>query len=334
MDFNKNYYNILGVDKNASIDDIKKVFRKKANETHPDKHGGDDGEFKKINEAYQVIGDKRKKSEYDAKSPHGKNYNPSNFNSMFDFFGSGDGFGFSFSNGFDPFEMFFNRKKEFYENLDIKINIDVTMSDIYNNNDIKVNYKRNIRCDRCNGTGFDPDSESHQCDVCDGSGKVWEPVSGYISCKYCQGTGRIHTEQCTKCNGDKVIPKDEEFSLSNIYRIDRSDTKYLGGYGHYSRYYRNKVGNLVLNIIYHKDSKYNRRPDGLYYKLDVHFEDAIKGKKMIYNHLDGKDYEITIPEKTKDGDKLRLKGKGMLVDGGLRQDMFLVVNVMIDYSRV
>jgi len=337
MDFNKNYYSVLGVDKGSSQDEIKKAFRKKAIETHPDKHGGDDSEFKVMNEAYQVVGTVEKRGQYDNQSPHGQSYNPmGGGRNIFDMFGGGGPFaGGSPFGGGSPFDAFFtNRRSEFVENLDINLSIDITLEDVYNNIDKKVKYSRNITCDVCRGSGFDPDSDSHGCDICDGTGKEWNPSIGHSNCKYCQGTGKIYTGTCKKCNGEKVILKEEEFALNNVYRINTSDNKYLRGYGHQSKYYLNKVGNLILTINHINNDKYLRKPDGLYYKMNLHFQDAIDGKDFEYTHLDNKKYNLKIPPKTKDGDVLRMPNKGLFVDGTNRQNFFLLLNIIIDYDKV
>jgi molecular chaperone DnaJ len=342
MDINKDYYTILGVDKNSEESEIKKAYRKKANETHPDKHGGDDSEFKKINEAYQVLGNKDKKLEYDTKSPHGKSYNPSaGFDSFFNAFGGPSGgfnfhFGDAFGGGGDPFESFFRRRRpDFYEELDITLNVTIDLKDIYQNNDMSIKYKRNVTCKDCDGTGFDKSSESHSCEVCDGTGKQWIPTAGYAKCKYCSGTGRIHTGTCKTCNGEKVKEKTEEFQLNNIYRLVNSETKYIQGYGHHSRYYRNKKGNLILNIIVRNETPFERMRDGsLQRKIDLHYEDAINGKEFEFDHLDGKKYKLRIPPKTKDGEVLKMRNKGMLADKEIRQNLFFIINIIIDYSRI
>lgn len=333
MDFNKNYYDILGVDKSSSQEEIKKAFRKKANETHPDKHGGDDTQFKIINEANQAIGDETKRSQYDVKSPHGQNYSPmGNFESFFS--NRGNPFeNMNFSGGFNPFDMFF-RREEFVENLDIKLQVKVPLKDVYNNKEIQVKYKRNVNCDKCEGTGFDVDGDSDRCDACDGTGTAWEPSIGHTKCRFCRGKGKIYSGTCKKCNGDKVVQRDEQFQLNNVYRIANNDTKYLGGYGHQSKHYLNKKGNLILDIIYEHDNNYIRKRDGLFYKLDLHYEDAINGKEIEYEHLDNKKYKLKIKPKTKDNETMKMVGKGLLINNTVRQDLFILINVIIDYDRI
>ena len=324
MDINKNYYEVLGVDKNAQDIDIKKIYRKKAIETHPDKCN-DDVEFKKINDAYQVIGDKNKRNEYDKRSLYGKNYNPNN-----NFFGNRFNVNFE---GVD-WRHWNDIKSGFNENLDINLNIKVNLNDVYNNKCLTIKYNRNITCDVCNGTGFDPESESYECSVCDGVGKSWSPINGWVNCKYCRGSGKIHNGTCKKCNGEKVILKDEEFHLNNVYRIKSNDSKYLGGRGSQSKHYMNKRGNLILNIIYDNNNEYIIKEDGLYYKIDIHYEDAINGKDINYHHLDGKDYILKILSKTKDGGILKMPSKGLLININDRQNLYFLINVVIDYNRV
>ena len=186
MDLHKNYYNILGLTSSASEDDIRKSYRKLAVAYHPDKNNGDkasEEKFKDISDAYQVLKDANQKNIYDVQSPHGKNYTNSGFSN----FGGFGGFG-----GFNPFgsmnndyffSSIFNQQfggfnagtrrgnEQFNERLDIEVNVTVTFSQVYSNSPIPISYKRYVSCDRCNGSGFDPDSESYMCEICDGNGK-------------------------------------------------------------------------------------------------------------------------------------------------------------------
>ena len=249
MDLNNNYYQILGVDKNASVDEIKKKYKKLALELHPDKNNGDkikEEKFKKISEAYSIIGDPTKKQQYDVSSPHGNSYNPNPFAQM----GGGveDIFN-SFFGGGNPFGNPFGRKteyREFHENLDINVNVIITLSDIYKAQPFKVEYKRYQHCDDCNGTGFDRTKDSNDCEICDGTGR-----DNYGNmCEYCQGIGKIYSGECKKCKGEKITIKDHNFIINNIIKVRQSSEEYLRGFGHQSKYFRNKQGTLKLNIIY------------------------------------------------------------------------------------
>jgi molecular chaperone DnaJ len=336
MDFNKNYYSTLGIDKNASQDQIKKAYRKLAKEHHPDAtQNHDDSKFKEINEAFSVVGNEEEKQKYDVQSPHGKNYQHGFGNGFFrmningqDFnpFGGGSPFGFG-----DIDDAFFNnifrRKEEFVENLDIHMGINITLKDIYNNVNIPIKFKHDIKCDVCNHTGFDPTSDSYECDACDGKGS-----DGFTKCRFCGGTGKIHTGTCTKCNGNKVISKEEEFGFTNTYSIDKGFVKYMRGLGHQSRYYTNKIGTLVINANYVPDNRYSKEGNNLIFPLNLHYQHAIDGIDFEYEHLDDKKYALKIPPKTKDGDLLRVNGKGLLINQQQRGDLIIRINVIIDYD--
>jgi len=330
MDLNKNYYDILGIDKNSDEQTIKKAFKKLAKEYHPDRNPNDkakEEKFKKINEAHQILTEKR--GSYDQQSPHGKDYNPS----YGGFSGFGDMGGFTFDENFinSVFGGFgynpFNKTKQ--ENLDIIVNSDLTLSDVYSNNPLSITYKRYVKCGNCKGTGFDFTSTQTKCPSCHGSG-----LDNYgLLCQTCFGNGNVHSKKCSTCNGERLVIKNETFNLDNIYRIKQSSTQYLQHYGHYSKYY-NKVGDLKLNINYKHNEKYEFTTYGLLYTMDVHFQDAIDGNPITYIHLDNSTLAIKIPKGTKNGDLIKLKEKGMLINRHQRGDLIIKINIVIDYSRI
>jgi len=340
MDLNKNYYQILGVNKQSTIDEIKKTYRNLAKQLHPDKNNGDktkEDKFKQVSEAYSVLGDETSKKQYDTQSPHGNSYNPNPFahvGGIDDIFQTFFG-GSPFTQANNPFGSFFgarNEYKEFHENLDITVNLIVTLNDVYKGNPIKVSYKRFVHCDTCKGTGFDPKSESYKCEVCDGRG-----IDNYgRKCNYCQGMGKVYSLPCGDCNdGQKVVLKDAEFNITNVENIRASEDKYLRGFGHQSKYFREKTGDLKLKVIYQEITNHKIIDNKLYYYLDLHYEDAINGVKYEYKTLDDNKLNVSIPEKTKDGDIIRLKGKGLLLNHkGDRDDLFFKINIIIDYDRI
>lgn len=342
MDLNKDYYKILGIsDKNCTSDTIKSTYRNLAKTHHPDKTDNkDDTMFKSINEAYEVLGTDVARKQYDTQSKFGNSFNP-----MSD--------PFSFLGGFGPFAPggpfggiqfqqqagtwcdfisningnFFHRE-EFHENLDVGYLLSVSLKDVYNNEQLKIKFNRNIKCDECDWTGFDLHGTSFECETCDGKGHYKGRT-----CEYCRGTGIIHTGTCSKCNGNKVIRKEEEFVLSNSHSINGSFNKYLKGYGHQSKHYRNKIGNLTIEIVYNHDNNYQIVNKDLIYKIDIHYQHAIDGFDFDYEHLDGKKYKIKIPEKTKDGDMLKIDDKGLIIDDSLKRgNLLFKVNIIIDYS--
>jgi len=342
MDYNKNYYQELGLDKNCTQDDIKKAFRKLAHKYHPDKNQGNkesESKFQKINEANSVLSDEKSKSEYDQRSPNGKAYSPfSQFGEGFGFHFGGAGDIFSqffggnannpfgnFANGFNPF----GQHEEFRENLDINATTTINLKQIYLNENLTIKYKRHLHCEDCNGTGFDKKSKSDICEICDGTGKN----KGH-TCEYCKGDGKVYTDQCKTCKGEKVLLKDTEVTIQNLSQLRGSVKNAHSGFGHQSKYYREKVGNLILNINIDRNDGYTIINNfDLSKSTDVHFQDAIDGKEILYHHVDDIPFKIKLPEKTKNGDTIRIKEKGLL-NNNTRGDLYLKINIIIDYERV
>jgi len=330
-------YKILEVDKKSTNVEIKNNYRKLSKKYHPDKNKNGGEKFKKISMAYSILSSEDKKQKYDAQSPYGKDYNSNPFSAFGGGMGGFDDIFQSFFGGrptSNPFVEFFGRKneyREFHENLDISVNVVITLKNVFEGKPIKVSYKRYQHCDVCKGTGFDPNSESYECDICQGTGKD----RFGRKCEYCQGLGKIFSLPCGACNdGEKVVLKDTEFNLNNIHKIRESTTEYLRGYGHQSRYFREKKGDLKLNIIYQHSLGYTIENEKLIYHLDLHYEDAINGIKYEYEHLDGSKMKVSIPKKTSDGDMVRLKGKGLLQNIKNRGDLYFKINIIVDYDRL
>jgi molecular chaperone DnaJ len=343
MDYNKNYYQELGLDKNANEDEIKKAYRKLAHKYHPDKNQSKDSEtqFQRINEANSILSDPKLKQEYDQRSQHGKSYSPFSSNpfgnSGFEFhFGNGDDIFSSFFGENNPFGSFFGgsnpfQREEFRENLDINTNINLSLKQIYSNENLNIKYKRFVHCEDCNGTGFDKKSHSDICDVCEGSGKD----KFGKTCTYCRGDGRVYIGQCKTCKGEKVVLKDADVTMQNTSQIRNNIRNAHRGYGHQSKYYRERVGNLVLNINIDKGDKYQIVNNyELHQKLDIHFQDAIDGKEILYTHIDDSILKIKLPTKTKNDDIIRIKDKGLLIKDKERSDLYLKINIIIDYDRI
>lgn len=344
MDYNKNYYEELGIDKNASDEEIKKTYRKLAHKYHPDKNGGDkesESKFQKINEAQSVLSDQKSRQEYDQRSPHGKSYSP------FTSFGGGNGFEFHFGNGgpADIFSQFFGgnspfgggfnpfggfQREEFRENLDVNVSANIDLKQIYLDENLTIKFKRFVHCEYCNGTGFDKNSHSDSCEVCNGTGK-----NNGTTCEYCKGDGKIYTGQCNHCKGEKVELKDTEVTMQNLSHLRTSIKNAHRGYGHQSKYYREKIGNLILNINVDRNDEYQIVNNyELSKTIDIHYQDAIDGSEILYSHVDGTNIKIKLPIKTKNSDIIKIKEKGLLKNNNKRADLYLKINIIIDYERI
>lgn len=342
MDYNKNYYQVLGLDKNCSQDDIKKAYRKLAHQYHPDKNHGNkefESKFQQINEANGILSDEKQKREYDQRSPNGNAYSA--------FSGSpfGGGFEFHFDNGNmgDIFSQFFGggspfggfnpwgqQREEFRENLDINASINITLKQIYTNEPFNIKYSKYIHCDDCKGTGFDKNSHSDTCEICNGTG-----INKGKTCEYCQGEGKIYTGQCKTCRGEKVLMKETEITLQNLSQLRNNIKNSHGGYGHQSKYYRDKVGSLILhiNIVRNDNYKIVNNYD-LFDTVNIHFQDAIDGNEILYKHIDDTEIKIKLPTKSKNDDNIIVKDKGLLKNNNSRADLYLKINITIDYDRL
>lgn len=346
MDLNKDYYKVLGIsDKNCTTDTIKSNYRTLAKTHHPDKKdNNDDSVFKSINEAYEVLGTDVSRKQYDKQSRFGNSFDPMSgnpFSSFFSGFGNFADFGINFNQQAGSWGDFISGmgggffqqrnvvREEFNENLEIGYLLNVSLKDIYNNEPLKIKFTRNVKCDACDWTGFDLQGTSFECETCDGKGHYKGKT-----CEFCRGTGIIHTGTCSKCKGDKIIKKEEEFIISNAHSITGNFSKYLKHYGHQSKHFRNRVGNLTIEIVYNHDNKYQIVNKDLIYIINLHYQYAIDGYDFEYEHFDGKKYKIKIPEKSKDGDMLKIDKKGLFIDDTLkdRGDLIFKVNVIVDYS--
>jgi DnaJ-class molecular chaperone len=291
MDYNKNYYQELGLDKNASDDDIKKSYRKLAHQYHPDKNAGHkdaESKFQRINEANQILSDSKSKQEYDQRSQHGNAYSPFNSNSFEFHFGNDDFFSQFFggnspfgSGGFNPFDPF---NRQVRENLDINFNVNINLKQVYLNEKLEIKYKRNVWCENC---------------------------------------------------AEKIELKDAEVTLQNLYQIRQSFRNMQRGYGHQSKHYKEKQGSLVLNINLERNDEYQIMNNyELHRVIDVHFQDAIDGVEFLYTHIDDTKIKIKLPTKSKNNDILKVKEKGLLLNENDRSDLFLKINIIIDYDRI
>jgi molecular chaperone DnaJ len=330
----KDYYEILGVPKGAPDDEIKKAYRKKAHELHPDKAGGDEAKFKEINEAYQVLSNKEKRAKYDQFG--------SNFEQMGGGFG-GQGVNFDFSQmgGFgDLFgEMFGGGgggggRGRARRGGDIQIDAVIDFKDMVFGATHKVSLYRTVKCDHCRATGVEPGAKLHQCGACHGAGqvrKVQQTMFGVFqtmaACDQCQGIGQVPEKKCAKCSGAGVARGNREFDMKIPPGISDGEVLRVGGEGEAAR--GGESGDLYVTVRVRPDRQFGRQDHNVLTTVELPFQEAALGVTKSVPTVDGP-VDLKIPAGTQPGAVLRLKGRGIPpLRGGARGDQLVTVKVAI-----
>lgn len=342
----RDYYEVLGVDKNASADEIKKAYRKKAIQYHPDKNPGDkeaEEKFKEAAEAYEVLSDPQKKQRYDqfghagmggAGGFSGSNMNMEDIFSMF-----GDVFGGHFGGGFSDFFGGGGRSQRVPRGTDLRVKVRLTLEEIATGVEKKIKVRKLVSCQSCNGTGSADGREGETCQTCHGTGRVVRTQRGIFgmmqvqdTCPTCGGTGKVIRNKCSKCSGEGVV-RDEEIITITIPAGASGGMQFtIEGKGNAAPH-GGIPGNLL--VLVEEEEHPNLIHDGndLIYNLLLDMPTAILGGQVMIPTLTG-DAKITIAPGTQPGKVLRMKGKGLpMIDQYARQygmgDLLINVGVYI-----
>lgn len=297
----RDYYEVLGVGKNASADDIKKAYRKLAKEHHPDK-GGDETLFKEISEAYEVLSDNDKKAKYDRFG-----YADDNRGSYDDMYG-----GFN-----DIFGQFFRQtQKHNRERVgeSITLNVKLTLEEIFKGVKKKYNYTRNVSCSSCSGHGG---TEPQECPDCKGHGQIRHSTRtpyGFIEeitdCQKCSGSGTSFKNECKNCNGSGLIKQQEVVEVDVPTGVKEGMVFVMTGKGQGVR--SGKEGDLIIRIIEHPHETFTRVGSDLKQKLKLKYHQLVLGDKVEINTIDGGIIRIPIAEYSQVGHNLRIPFKGLI----------------------
>jgi len=343
----KDYYEILGVSKSASDEEIKKAFRKLAHQHHPDKKGGDEAKFKEINEAYQVLSNKEKRTQYDqfgttfedaARGGAGFSYQDfarggAGF-SWDDIFGSASPFGrssrtqqaegedFDFGDIGDIFGDIFGlgrsrqRQRRKKRGSDIEMEMQIDFREAVFGTDKVIELYKNIVCPHCSGSGAEPGSKVVSCSTCQGSGQVEQIQSTFLGqmrtvgiCPTCQGEGKIAKDKCKKCRGQGYIKDTKKIKIKIPAGIDNGQSIRLSGEGEVGSKGATP-GDLYVVIRVKQDPEFERKGNDIYTRQEISFSQAALGDKIQVNTLDG-EIMLKIPSGTQSGKIFRLRDKGV-----------------------
>lgn len=341
----KDYYDILGVPKTASKDEIKKAFYKLAQKYHPDKKGGNESKFKQANEAYQVLSDDAKRSKYDQfGSADAQGFGGSQ--SGFEGFDFSQGFG-GFQNGGADFDMgnlndifsdFFGGgmgggREQVRRGRDISTEIQISFSDSIFGVTRKVLITKTSTCQTCGGSGAKAGTKMETCKHCNGQGKIRESkrtifgnIASTKTCEVCLGIGEVPKEICDKCKGKGVLRREEEVSIAIPAGIRDGEMIRMTGYG--EAVSKGTTGDLYIKINVAPHPVFRREGNDLVMNLNLKLSDALLGTKYPIQTLDG-EIEVMIPEGVSVNEILRVRGKGVPFAKNKRGDLLIKLNIKL-----
>ncbi|MCX6695693.1 MAG: molecular chaperone DnaJ [Candidatus Altiarchaeota archaeon] len=322
----RDYYEILGVDRSASVEDVKKAYRTLAKKYHPDvnKNPGAEEKFKELSEAYEVLVDPEKRQRYDQYGHAGPEMfggrgftwqDFSHFNDIEDLFGGGSFF------GRDIFDVFF-RDSQFGERRgpskgsDLRVDVELTLEEAASGAERKIRAQRDERCGECRGTGSKGSGGTRSCPVCRGSGQQRSEKRtpfGYFAtvttCSKCGGRGTVIENPCTKCGGSGISPERREITVTIPAGVAEGSHLRLKGEGSAGAYGGIK-GDLYVVVHVKQHEVFERHGDDLFIEVPITFSQAALGASIEVPTLRGK-AKLNIPAGTQSHTVFRMKGEGM-----------------------
>lgn len=319
----KDYYNTLGVKRDASDDEIKKAFRRLAHEHHPDK-GGNQDKFKEVNEAYQVLGNSEKRKQYDQFGTAFDQNGQGGFSGFEGFGGMGGGinmedlgdiFGNIFSGGFSSGARA-GTKTRSKRGHDIEMSVAIDFMDSVTGSEREIDLYKDIACEKCNGLGREANTEMLTCKTCGGAGQVRQAMrtvfgtmQSVVTCNDCGGLGSKPKEECAHCGGIGITKGNKKILVKIPAGVDDGGTIRVHGGGE-AGIRGGTAGDLYITIQVRPDKRFERRGDDIYTRLEINFPIAALGGTKEVKTVDGP-VELKIPAGTAPGTMLKLKGKGM-----------------------
>ena len=337
MAVKRDYYEVLGVQRDADEAEIKRAFRRLAQQHHPDVDSGDGAEqrFKEINEAYRVLSDRQRRSAYDMFGHAGVDGAAA---------GGFEGFG---GGGFGPFgdifDAFFGgapaggarRRPRVVPGADLRYDVTIEFAEAVFGVTKEISFPTRVTCGRCDGDGGEPGTEPETCPDCNGTGerrRVAQTILGQmvniVACQRCRGEGRIVATPCTQCGGDGRVAEQRTLEVAIPAGIDDGQRIALEGQGEAGPR-GGPNGDLYVAVSVRAHPKLTRRGTELYHELAVTFPQAALGATLDVPTVEGRE-EVEIPSGTQSGTEIRLRGKGVpRLRGAGRGDLHVVVNVVV-----
>jgi molecular chaperone DnaJ len=334
MAVKRDYYDILGVDRGATEEEIKRAFRRAAQKHHPDvdTSSGAEQRFKELNEAYRVLSDRQRRAAYDmfghagvdgasaAGEPFGGGFGP--FGDIFDAF-----FGGSPAGG--------RRRQRVVAGADLRYDLTITLAEAVTGVTREIRFPTLVVCSTCAGSGAEPGSEPERCPECNGTGerrRVSQTILGQMvnitACPRCNGEGRVVSTPCHACKGDGRLREDRRLEVNIPAGIESGQRIALDGQGEAGPR-GGPSGDLYVMVTVREDPDLVRRGSELYVEVPVTFAQAALGAKVAVHTVEGEE-EVAVPAGTQSGQEIRLRGRGMpRLRGSGRGDLHVLVNVVV-----
>jgi molecular chaperone DnaJ len=341
----KNYYDILGVSKGASPEEVKRAYRKLAGEHHPDR-GGEGSKFKEINEAYQVLSDSTKRQQYDT---YGQTFDQAQRQGGY----GGDPFGgFDFSGGFgnggvefdfgDIFSTIFGgggggpqQAERRNRGIDLEMPLEISFEEAVFGKEQEVELEKKNKCERCEGSGAEPGHKVITCHKCHGAGSIKSSrrtilgtIATQTTCDNCRGSGKVPEKECSECKGSGVKLSKKKITITIPAGIENGQKIRVRGEGE-AGYRGSENGDLYIAIKVRPSREFKRVGFNLHKEVEISFPQAALGDTVEVKTLDG-DVKIKIPNGTQSGKVFKISGKGVpYLNRSGRGDLFVTVNVKI-----
>ena len=343
---NKDYYDLLGVSKNASEAEIKKEYRKLALKYHPDKAPEDkkkeyEEKFKEISRAYGVLSDKEKRAQYDQYGDNFEQNNPNqgfsqnDFNSFHEAFGGEDifenlGFGRVFEEIFGSRGRT-ERNKQYGQ--DLVLDVEISLKEAFHGIKKDLDLRKMVACSKCNGKGG---KKLKKCSSCNGTGYEQTRAGGILGmfiqqrpCPECNGRGEIPEENCPECRGQGRIKESVKVEADIPAGIDNRQTLKLSGQGD-AALYGGHSGDLFINVHIKPHKYFQRQGNNLIINLDINFQQAALGDNIEIPTLEDSLIKLKIPAGIQPGEMIKLKGKGMTqLYGKSKGDLIAIIQVVV-----